>query len=138
MRKIRVLLADDHETILTQLRVTLVETFDVVGSVNNGLDAIAAVEHLDPDVVVMDISMPIIDGIEAAFRLRLANPRTRVVFLTVHKDEDYVDAAFAAGAYGYVTKIDVETDLIPAIHEALAGHIFVSQSVPRSWDTNED
>lgn len=132
MRKIRVLLADDHETILTQLRITLVEVFDVVGSVKNGLDAISAVQHLDPDVLVMDISMPVLDGIEVASRLHSAHRRTKVVFLTVHQDEDYVDAALAAGASGFVTKIDVETDLVVAIHEALAGRIFVSQSVPRS------
>jgi len=138
MGKIRVLLADDHETVLAQLRITLLEAFDVVGSVKNGLDAISAVHRLDPDVLVMDISMPVVDGIEAATRLRLENRRTKVVFLTVHQDEDYVDAAFAAGAYGYVTKNDVETDLIAAIHAALAGRVFVSQSVPRSGHTNDD
>lgn len=129
MGRIRVLLADDHETILARVREVLGEEFDIVGAVHTGRDAISEVNRLDPDVLVIDISMPILDGLQAVSQLR-SNPRTKVVFLTVHKDQDFVDAAFSAGALGYVVKSDVTTDLIPAIREALEGRRYTSQSIP--------
>ena len=128
MDAIRVLLADNHDTILAQVRTVLGKEFEVVGSVNNGLEAIREVRRLDPDVLVIDISMPGLDGLEAAYRLR-SSQRTKIVFLTVHQDEDFVAAAFDAGGSAYVTKADVETDLIPAIREALAGRIYISKSI---------
>jgi len=129
MGKIRVLLADDHETILSQVRQTLDEEFHVVGAVGNGRDAVDEVRRLDPDVLVIDISMPILDGLQAVSQLRSINRRTKVVFLTVHEDQEFVAAAFSAGASGYVTKADVTTDLVPAIHEALEGRSFTSRSI---------
>jgi DNA-binding NarL/FixJ family response regulator len=128
MDKVRVLLADDHETVLAQVRGILDEDFDVVGAVNNGRDAIVAVQHLDPDVMVIDISMPVLNGLEAVSQLRSTDYRTKVVFLTVHEDQDFVAAALSAGASGYVTKSRVTTDLIPAILEVLKGHMYISQS----------
>ena len=128
MDKIRVLLADDHDTIVAQVRMVLDAEFEVVGAVNNGLAAVAEVKRLDPDVLVIDISMPGLDGLEAAYQLH-SSRRTKIVFLTVHQDEDFVAAAFDAGASAYVTKDDVETDLIPAIHEALDGRIYISKSI---------
>jgi DNA-binding NarL/FixJ family response regulator len=132
MGKIRVLLADDHETVLDRVRSILCKEFEVVGTVANGRDAMAEVERLDPDVLVMDISMPVLDGLQAASQLRRKASRTKVVFLTVHEDRDYVDAAFAAGASGYVTKSHVASDLVPAIREALAGHTYISTSINRN------
>ena len=128
MSKIRVLLADNHERILTQARSVLGEEFEVVGSVSNGLEAVAEVRRLDPDVLVIDISMPILDGLEAASRLK-PRRRPKIVFLTVHEDEDFVAAAFSAGASAYVTKGDLLTDLVPAIRDALEGRIYVSKSI---------
>jgi len=78
-----------------------------VGTVDNGRDAVAEVRRLDPDVLVIDISMPVLDGLRAASQLFRKACRTKVVFLTVHEDQGHVDAAFAAGASGYVTKSDV-------------------------------
>jgi DNA-binding NarL/FixJ family response regulator len=130
MSKIRVLLADDHETVLARVRGLLSEDFDIVGTVNNGRDAVAEVERLDPDVLVIDISMPILDGLQATQRLQAKNRRAKVIFLTVHKDRDFIAAAFSAGASGYVTKEDVMTDLVPAICEALQGGTYVSWSIP--------
>jgi CheY-like chemotaxis protein len=124
----RVLLADDNETILARVRNVLGEEFEIVGCVQNGRDAIAAVRRLDPDVLLIDISMPTLDGLQAVSRLG-SNLRTKVVFLTVHEDQDFVDAAFAAGASAYVAKSDVTTDLIPAIHEALEGRKYISKSI---------
>jgi len=129
MGKIRVLLADDHETILAQVRLALGEDFHVVGAVANGRDAVDEVRRLDPDVLVIDISMPVLDGLQAVSQVRYINHRTKVVFLTVHEDQEFVEAAFSAGASGYVTKGAVTTDLVPAIHEALEGRIFISQSI---------
>jgi two-component system nitrate/nitrite response regulator NarL len=129
--KVRVLLADDNEVILARVRTVLGEDFDVVGAVNNGRDAIAEVRRLDPDVLLMDVCMPILDGLQAASRLG-SDLRTKIVVLSVYEDPDFVDAAFAVGACGYVAKSDVTTDLVPAILEVLQGHTFISNSIARS------
>lgn len=126
--RIRVLLADDNETVVTRVRRVLGENFNVVGTVGTGLDAVTEVRRLDPDVLLMDISMPILDGLQASSRLR-SNPRTKVVFLSVHEDQDFVNAAFAVGASGYVAKADVTTDLVPAILEVISGQRYLSKSV---------
>jgi DNA-binding NarL/FixJ family response regulator len=130
MGRVRVLLADNHETILAQVRSVLNEQFEIVGAVKNGLEAVAEVRRLDPDVLVIDISMPILDGLEAASRLG-SGQQPKIVFLTVHEDEQFVAAAFSVGASGYVIKSDVTTDLIPAIHDALEGRIYISKSISR-------
>jgi DNA-binding NarL/FixJ family response regulator len=129
MAKIRVLLADDHEAMLEQLRSILSQDFDVVGTVGNGREAVAEVRRLNPDVLVIDISMPVLDGLQAASQLRSGSCPTKIVFLTVHEDQDYVDAAFAAGASGYVTKSHVTSDLVPAIREVSFGNTYVSKSI---------
>jgi CheY-like chemotaxis protein len=131
MSQIRVLLADDHEMILAQVRVLLGKDFDIVGAVSNGRDAVVEVQRLDPDVLVIDISMPVLDGLHAVSQLRFTNCRTKVVFLTVHEDQDFVVAAFSAGASGYVSKSDIARDLVPAIREVMQGRSYVSQSVPQ-------
>jgi DNA-binding NarL/FixJ family response regulator len=129
MGKVRVLLADDHEAVLSRVRGILGDSFEIVGAVRNGHDAVAEVLRLDPDVLVMDISMPVLNGLQAAQQLQAAKRRTRVVFLTVHQDEDFVAAAFSAGARGYVTKSDVTAELVPAIGEAAQGGIYISKSI---------
>ena len=129
MGKIRVLLADDHEAVLARVRVVLGKEFEIVGSVMNGNDAVTEVLRLDPDVLVIDISMPGLNGLQAASRVQSRHTRTKIVFLTVHDDQDFVAAAFGAGASAYVTKSQITTDLIPAIHEALQGGRYVSSSV---------
>jgi DNA-binding NarL/FixJ family response regulator len=130
MRKVRVLLADNHEPVLARVRSVLGDEFEIVGAVTNGRDAVNEVQRLDPDVLVIDISMPVLDGLHAVSELQSTNRRTKVVFLTVHEDQDFVAAALSAGASGYVTKSHLTTDLVPAIHEALEGHTYVSQSIP--------
>ena len=129
MSRIRVLLADDHQTVQARVRSILCKGFEVVGTVNNGRDAVAEVRRLDPDILVIDISMPVLDGLQAASQLRGIACRTKVVFLTVHEDQDYVDAAFVTGASGYVTKSNITSDLVLAIREALTGHTYVSKSM---------
>ena len=129
MAKIRVVLADDHQAVVEKVRSVLGEDFEIVGAVADGNQAVDAVRVLDPDVLVIDISMPVLDGLQAAARLQKANCRAKIIFLTIHEDQDYVAAALHVGASGYVTKSRLTADLVPAIRAALQGRTFVSQTV---------
>ncbi len=129
MALVRVLLADDHGDFLRKVRGELSTEFEIVDTAANGEEAIDAVRRLDPDVLVIDISMPILDGLQAAARLRDGHCRTKVVFLTIHEQSDFVSAAFAAGASGYVSKRHLGSDLVPAIREVLQGHTFISPTL---------
>ena len=120
------LLADDHRAICENVTALLEFDFDVVGTVPNGQELLVEAEKLRPDVVVTDISMPVLGGIEAATQLHTSNSTAKVVFLTIHDEPEFVHACLAAGALGYVAKRRLTTDLIPAIYEALAGHQFIS------------
>jgi DNA-binding NarL/FixJ family response regulator len=124
--KIRVVLADDSPDVIAKIRGTLGDEFEIIVVAENGHQAVRAVLELDPDVVVTDISMPVLNGLQAARHIQKANSRAKIVFLTIHEDEDFVAAAFSAGASGYVTKRRLSTDLVFAIQQALKGHSFVS------------
>ncbi|MGB7438231.1 MAG: response regulator transcription factor [Candidatus Acidiferrum sp.] len=126
MQKIRVLLADDHPGVLGAVQDLLETNFDIVGAVDSGESLIDAAMRLQPDVIVTDISMPKLSGIEAANRLRRSGCSSKVVFLTVHTDADVVRIALETGALGYVVKTSIATDLLFAIQEAIAGRVFVS------------
>ena len=125
----RILLADDHSLMLERVTRLLQPTFEVVGVAHNGVEMISETLRLSPDVIVADISMPELDGIEAAHRLRKMGATSAIVFLTIHEDSEFVDACMHAGAFGYVLKSRMKTDLIPAISAALSGHCFVSRPV---------
>ena len=125
-RKVRVLLADDHPLLLKEVVSLLEPTFEVVGRVGDGKSLFESAMKLQADVIITDISMPILNGIEAANKLKVSGCRSKIVFLTVHSDPEFVRACLATGALGYVVKIQMETDLVPAIREALAGRIFIS------------
>jgi DNA-binding NarL/FixJ family response regulator len=122
----RLFLADDHRYLLELIRGLLEPTFDVVGAVEDGEALVEAAGKLQPDVIVTDISMPKLNGIEAADRLRESGSSSKIVFLTVHADPDFVQAALKTGALAYVSKSRITTDLLLAIEEALKGRIFVS------------
>jgi DNA-binding NarL/FixJ family response regulator len=127
LAKIRVVLADDNIQVLEYVRDFLsANCCEVVGMVTDGQAAIEAATKLVPDVVVLDLSMPVLNGIEAAKRMLEANPSTRIVFLTVEKDPDTCRAALETGTCGYVLKPRLATDLIPAIELAKDGRRFVS------------
>ncbi len=128
----RVLLADDHHDFLAATARLLEPEFDVVETVDNGQALVEGAPRLDPDLLVVDIAMPILNGIEAARQLTASGTRAKIVFLTVHDDEDYVRAAQAAGALGYVIKSRLASDLAPALREALEGRTFVSPSIEPS------
>jgi DNA-binding NarL/FixJ family response regulator len=127
LSKIRILLADDNTPVLEYVREFLTaNSCEVVGAVNDGEAAVRAAALLMPDVVILDLSMPVLNGIEAAKHILEAGPSTKIVFLTVEKDRDTCRAALEAGACGYVLKPRLATDLIPAIELAKDGRRFVS------------
>ena len=125
------LLADDNAVVLDRVGVLLSPSFEVVGAVTNGQELFYAGMSLVPDVIVADITMPILGGIEAAQQLREAGSRARFVFLTIHNECEFVDACVAQGAFGYVVKSHMKSDLIPAINAALLGRIFISPLISR-------
>lgn len=131
MGESRILLADDQKEMLETVAQLLQGEFVIVAAVENGKRVIEAVATLDPDVLVLDISMPIMSGLEAATRLKVSGAKAKVIFLTVYEDPDMVEAAFSAGALGYVLKGRIATDLVPAMREVLQDRIFVSPSVRR-------
>jgi DNA-binding NarL/FixJ family response regulator len=123
-----VLLADDHEDFLAVAAGLLGPEFDVVGAVGDGQAAIDGANRLGPDVLVLDISMPMLNGMEGARLLRAAGSTVKIVFLTVHEDPDHILGCLAAGAQGYVVKSRLASDLPLALREVLAGRSFVSPS----------
>lgn len=127
MRRKRVLVADDLIPVLESVAKLLKESsFDIVALVSDGCGALEMTLNLKPDLVVMDISMPGMSGIEVARELKRRGSSAKIVFLTVYEDSDIMAACLAAGGLGYVVKILMDTDLIPAINEALVGRVFVS------------
>lgn len=107
----------------------------MVKTVGDGQAALDEATRFEPDVVVLDIAMPLLNGIEAARRLRAAGCTAKVVFLTVHQDSDYVRAALAAGGLGYVVKCRLASELLLAVREALAGRSFVSPCIALEAET---
>jgi len=126
VNKVRILLADDHPHFPELVESLLGPAFEVIGKVGDGRALSDAALNLKPDVIVTDISMPVLNGIEAVDELQRLGCTSRVIFLTVHSDPDFVRTCLAAGAFGYIVKSRVALDLLPAIHEALAGHLFIS------------
>ena len=122
----RVLLVDDSDAMLARASAVLSRNCVIVGAVKDGTAAIDAAKALRPDVIVLDISMPGMTGLEVAANLRDAGLTAAVVFLTVHDDEEFVVAARQAGGTGYVVKLRLVSDLNVAVQEARAGRSFVS------------
>lgn len=133
MKKIRIVLADDHQLIRSGLRVLLERQPDlsVVAEAKDGREAVAAVQSLKPDVLVIDIGMQNLNGIEAARQLTESHSDAAIVFLSMHSDESYVLRALKAGARGYLLKDSAEADLIRAIHAVAGGKSFFSPAVSK-------
>ena len=125
-KKVRVILVDDHPTVLRQTLQLLPERFEVVATFQEGLELVAEAHDLQPDLIVLDITLTPIDGVQLARQLRANGCNARIVFLTVHVDSDYAWEAFNAGALGYVIKPRLASDIVPALDAALAGKRFVS------------
>ena len=124
MGRARILVADDHEEVRNTIVRLLRRQFEVLGAVGDGPAFLEAVARLKPDLCVLDISMPNMSGIEVAQRIKQSDARIRIVFLTLHDDGDFKQAALATGAEGYVTKARMGGDLLFAIREVLAGRRF--------------
>lgn len=129
MRRPRVLLADDHAETAAQLRTLLEADFEVVGLVEDGRALVSAEARLAPDVIVTDISMPGLDGIDAAELIRRRDPQARIVFVTVHSEPALVERGLAAGALGYVLKDVAGDELVAAVRAALRGQRFVCSAL---------
>ena len=129
MALVRVVLADDHAGVLAHVCLQLGKVFEIVAAVEDGKEAVDAALRLDPDVIVLDISMPVLNGFQAAACLRDAKCRTKIVILTTYEDSEYVSEAFFSGASAYVTKRHLETDLVPAIRAVRHGNSFISPSI---------
>src|SRR6202046_5951815 len=102
--KIRVVLADDHREVIAKIRIVLGDEYEIIEAAENGNQAVIAVLELNPDIFVTDISMPVLNGLQAARRIQKTNSRVKIIFLTIHEERDFIAAAFSAGATGYVTK----------------------------------
>ena len=126
MTRVRILLADDHKEMRDRVVRLLERDFDVVGAVDDGAALLEAEPKLRPDVCVVDISMTSVGGIDAATSLKARGSTAKIVFLTVHGDPDFVRAALDAGAFGYVLKSRMVSDLSAAIKGAMAGRQFIS------------
>jgi DNA-binding NarL/FixJ family response regulator len=125
----RVLLADDHRVVSEGLSRLLADDFDLVGTVEDGLALVAAAKRLRPDVIVADIAMPRLGGIDALALLRKDDPDVKVVFLTMHQDPAYARRALQAGAAGFVVKHSAPDELVKAIHAALEGRTFITPAL---------
>jgi DNA-binding NarL/FixJ family response regulator len=125
----RLVIADDHAAILETVTRLLAPDFDIIATADTGRTALEAIIKLDPDCAVLDISMHDFSGIEVAKRLKAGGSDTKVIFLTVHEDSDFVEEAVAVGAIGYVVKSRLASDLLPALKSALTGDLFISPSI---------
>ena len=126
MKKPRILLADDHSLVLEGFRRILEDQYDVVGTAEDGRALLEAASRLKPNVVLLDISMPLLNGIDATRHLKKVSPDVKVIFVTMHADPAYLNEAFKAGASGYLLKRSAGTELIQAIQSVLGGNYYVT------------
>jgi two-component system nitrate/nitrite response regulator NarL len=132
MTRTRVLIADDHVSVRIALRRLLSEDFDIAGEASNGQEAVDASEELRPDVVLMDVSMPVMSGLEATRILHERMPQLRIVFVSQFADAAYADEVFRLGGSGYVLKRAAATELPDAIRAVMSGGTFLSSAVSTS------
>ena len=127
----RVLLADDHPALLDATTALLNRQFDIVGTAVDGATLVSEALRLRPDVIVSDITMPVMSGIDAVHELRELALSAKIVFLTIHSEEQFLEACLAEGALGYVVKAHMKRHLIPAIKAALVGESYISPFVSK-------
>ena len=136
MRRARVLLADDHRLLLQAFEKLLQPDFEVVGTVSDGRALIAAARELKPDVIVLDISMPLLNGMVAAERLKKMMPEVKLIFLTVNEDAGFASEAMRIGASGYLLKSSAASELFHAIEVALEGRTYVTPMIMQDMVTS--
>jgi DNA-binding NarL/FixJ family response regulator len=129
MKRTRVILADDHQLLTDAIRNLLEPEYEVVGTFSDGDSLVAAAESLAPDVVVLDVGMPKMNGLTACSRIKKVLPKAKVIFLTMNQDAETAGEAFRAGASGYVLKTSAASELIAALREVLKGGYFATPSL---------
>ncbi len=129
MTRARILLADDHKGMRDRVVRMLEREFEMLEPVGDGQELLEAASRLKPDICLMDISMPVVSGIEAAIQLKENGSKAKIIFLTIHEDTDFLVAALKAGASGYVVKPRMASDLRVAVKEVLAGRTYISSSL---------
>jgi DNA-binding NarL/FixJ family response regulator len=133
MKRIRILLADDHAVVIEGLRRILDRReFEIVGAVGDGHALVRAAVELQPDVIITDVAMPLLNGIEAARQIGQRNLKSKIIFLTMHPEVIYARQALAAGGCGYVLKSSAGEELISAINDALKGSVYVAKSIAQA------
>ena len=129
MKRTRIMLADDHMLLMDAVRNLLEPEFDVIGTFPNGEALVKAAEELAPDVAVLDVCMPLLNGLSACTRLRVLLPKLKIIFLTMNQDAETAGEAFRAGANGYVLKTSAASELTTAIREVIRGGYFATPSL---------
>ncbi len=132
-QKLRVLIAEDHQLVVEGLRKIIESECQIVGTTGNGRDLLLLVDELNPDLLLIDIALPLLNGIEAARQLHRKHPRLKIIFVTMQLGRDYVRAAFEAGASGYVLKQAAATDLVNALREVKEGRYFLSSLISEKY-----
>jgi DNA-binding NarL/FixJ family response regulator len=125
----KVLIADDHSIVAEGLRSLLAKSCDVIGIAKNGRDLLVEAGHLEPDIIVLDVGMPLLNGLDAARQIKVKLPKTKFVFLTMNEDPNLAAAALELGAVGYVLKHSASSELLNAVTAVLAGRSFVTSRV---------
>ena len=133
MKRHRLLLADDHPIVIAGLRDVLEPQFEIVGAAEDGRALVNLATTLKPDVILLDISMPLLNGLTAARQIRRRLPKAKLIFLTMHTDADYVKEAFRAGASGYILKRSVASELVGAIEEVLKGRRYLTPVIAKTF-----
>ncbi|MEX2493184.1 MAG: response regulator transcription factor [Nitrospirales bacterium] len=131
MNRLRILLADDHPMVIEGVAKILEDEFDIVGKVEDGRALLASAQQLKPDVIVTDMTMPLLHGLEACRQLRQLPIAAKVIFLTMHADVAYAKEAFEAGASGYLLKRSAASELVKAIHMVIQGRSYLTPLVFR-------
>lgn len=132
MPRPRVLLADDHSIMIAGVRRILEGEVELVGFAKDGRELVNAALKLKPDIALVDIGMPVLNGIDAARQIKKALPGTRIIFLTMHAEKDYVIEAMKTGAQGYLLKSSAEEELLTAIREVAAGRSYITPLIPKA------
>jgi len=131
MKRARILLAEDHALTLESIRAVVEPHHKIIGMVTDGRALLDAAMHLKPDLVVLDITMPLLNGIDAAVQIKKSLPDVKLLFVTMHVNPAYLEAALSAGASGYVVKSAVREQLLDAIESVLNGRIYFTPSLPK-------
>jgi DNA-binding NarL/FixJ family response regulator len=133
MKRPRLLLADDHPIVIAGLRDVLGSQFEIVGTAGDGRTLVESASVLKPDVILLDISMPLLNGLTAARQIKTQLPKVKLIFLTMHVEADYVKEAFRAGASGYILKRSVASELVAAIKEVLKGRAYLTPVIAKAF-----